>query len=740
MQNSDPVFIEEDIALKKTVRSINNMIIAVKNDADSANVRFFNSSSHSKEAYSELIYERTQKEKNNANAEEYQEIVQRPYFHRLDFINNDGITETLYIGERQLSIDNENIYSWAALGEAYVRNLESITLPDGTFDVTLKRRFDISNSRLIKVYPEYDASHNGLFDGTVDSYLKDLLIQKKTEYKLTNIIRTIQENQWNIITSDINKSFVVQGCAGSGKTMILLHRLSYIKYNRPNLDLNAVKILTPSKQFNSHILDLVKNIDINDIEVMDVLSYYLYLLRKYESNYGSMRWIKNYSRQYNSIVVHHDSVDEKFLDSIYSESFSDLCAKSIDDYFDSIENEDWIDELKAICANHSYQISLNAELNERYRGDVYRDFAQRILDRNDEILKENNTQYKILQRKQDLSRQATRKQTEAMTKLEKEAKALQTKLKKSEKTSNTAQVDELETKLLEIWILIDALKPDLLNAQETSTKASQELTDFENQIGALASRELKIVRNLKKHLEPKTVFEATVGNVLKTIFDECGVDWPSSIKHGEFSRFMLYTHLVFWSWFMRGDFNNGDKYLHIDEAQDFTVSEYKLLSKINKNVVLNLYGDTNQLINNRRGISNWEWIKSSAEIDDVFILNENYRNTIEITVFCNKSFSFDAVPIGANGSDVRIITTTDFSAELKTLKRGKKRIAVMANDESVFNNNRKEIAKMENMTWLPIKSAKGLEFDIVYVFDKLLTKNEKYIAYTRALSELVIIK
>lgn len=41
---------------------------------------------------------------------------------------------------------------------------------------------------------------------------------------------------------------------------------------------------------------------------------------------------------------------------------------------------------------------------------------------------------------------------------------------------------------------------------------------------------------------------------------------------------------------------------------------------------------------------------------------------------------------------------------------------------------------------LTVKQAKGLEYDTVFVYDKDLTKNEKYIAYTRALSELYIIK
>jgi len=40
---------------------------------------------------------------------------------------------------------------------------------------------------------------------------------------------------------------------------------------------------------------------------------------------------------------------------------------------------------------------------------------------------------------------------------------------------------------------------------------------------------------------------------------------------------------------------------------------------------------------------------------------------------------------------------------------------------------------------LTVRQAKGLEFDSVFVFDDDMNKNECYIAYSRALSELYIV-
>ena len=38
-----------------------------------------------------------------------------------------------------------------------------------------------------------------------------------------------------------------------------------------------------------------------------------------------------------------------------------------------------------------------------------------------------------------------------------------------------------------------------------------------------------------------------------------------------------------------------------------------------------------------------------------------------------------------------------------------------------------------------VDEVKGIEFDRVYVFPAQMGRNEKYIAYTRALSELIVV-
>ena len=43
------------------------------------------------------------------------------------------------------------------------------------------------------------------------------------------------------------------------------------------------------------------------------------------------------------------------------------------------------------------------------------------------------------------------------------------------------------------------------------------------------------------------------------------------------------------------------------------------------------------------------------------------------------------------------------------------------------------------ISYMYVDEVRGIEFDMVYVITNKMSRNEKYIAYTRALSELIIV-
>ena len=189
------------------------------------------------------------------------------------------------------------------------------------------------------------------------------------------------------------------------------------------------------------------------------------------------------------------------------------------------------------------------------------------------------------------------------------------------------------------------------------------------------------------------------------------------------------------------------KYLFIDEAQDLSISELELIRKINtidtsygefgsiEEPVMNVFGDVNQMIT-EHGISTWRDVDF---IDDQFELEENFRNTNQVVDFCNRKLTVQMQKIGVDMDEVQ-----EFDAIEGILKRRKtlgKDTVLIVKDEYA-EADLKALLQTKNLEGYPVytvKAAKGLEFREVYVFNRDMTHNEKYIAYTRALAKLTVI-
>ena len=72
---------------------------------------------------------------------------------------------------------------------------------------------------------------------------------------------------------------MLQGCAGSGKTMIMLHRLSFLMYNNESLQPSDVLVLTPSDSFNAFIDELSQVLELEKIKTTTIDEYFLQLLQ-----------------------------------------------------------------------------------------------------------------------------------------------------------------------------------------------------------------------------------------------------------------------------------------------------------------------------------------------------------------------------------------------------------------------------------------------------------------------------
>lgn len=217
--------------------------------------------------------------------ETFETYIDEPYFGRMD-LDVDGSTKTemYYIGKTGISINQVPIVvDWRSkVGEYfYMKSERTFQINGYKYQLALRRALDVKKGVLLAYNTEYDVTDVSLEGDVMDPFLITVLRDKRREHRLTDIIKTIQGKQNEIIRKPREEQFIVQGCAGSGKTMILLHRLSYLKFNNRDLTWKNVKIVTPNKTFEAHINDLSMQLGLDEIERLSVDEYYARLIHLY---------------------------------------------------------------------------------------------------------------------------------------------------------------------------------------------------------------------------------------------------------------------------------------------------------------------------------------------------------------------------------------------------------------------------------------------------------------------------
>ena len=156
----------------------------------------------------------------------------KPYFGRIDFRDQKlGAEEVYYIGRSAIAENpsEPDVIDWRAPISSvyYDSGLGETTYSvkgEGEYRIHLsrKRTYEIEDDRL-KNYYDSDVVAN-------DELLTKYLAKNKNAV-LGNIIATIQQEQNEVIRKKPQYNLLIQGAAGSGKTTVAMHRISYILYN-----------------------------------------------------------------------------------------------------------------------------------------------------------------------------------------------------------------------------------------------------------------------------------------------------------------------------------------------------------------------------------------------------------------------------------------------------------------------------------------------------------------------------
>lgn len=204
------------------------------------------------------------------------------------------------------------------LGNKVYERFENGKIEYGGYEykVVFRRKFDIRNGKLEAVFQDYSSDTGGI---VYDKFLAHMLKVKRGDKRLTDIIPTIQANQNAIIVRPADENFVVSGCAGCGKTMLLLQRLEYLSFNKKIEQENAL-IISPSEHYVRHIQPVVDDLMLNAVRRVTMPELYRSLIL-------SLRGIKASERKMleGQVVVG----DEGLPDDVVIECYGDKVKRKL---------------------------------------------------------------------------------------------------------------------------------------------------------------------------------------------------------------------------------------------------------------------------------------------------------------------------------------------------------------------------------------------------------------------------
>ena len=765
------------------------------------------------------------KKKYGKRLENLKSYISSPYVYRVD-IEAEDKTEVYYIGADDIILDEriQVISANSDFGRELV-NYRNIKVKKGEKEYVIKltRHFEIDHAVLYG-YENLRTDEDLIFkNGVVDPFLKRILKMRKKQHQLTDIFITIQENQNQIINNDFNQNIIVQGCAGSGKTMILLHRLSALKYREKFFDFEKyAMILTPNDQFSLHIKGLAESLQIGTIVRSSIEQYYVDMLMQYDLAFKpdtkiseemfvrqdyvdyiySDQFRREFDKAYVRVITERNNLVEKF--NVLIENIGQFKQINIfdDDYLVTLQIKL---SLETIYSSFKQKEQNIIEAKEMLDKMVLRYHFLELRLKEREVLANNIVQEKLSSVYLKINIYITEKQNRIVELKEKKRK-LRSEYLKIERSfiifGKHTRLVELESQIKDIDHMLRNFTKQLeveeiIFKEAQGNKSDEEIIKWMKKVafyikdvdediricnmtrqeivtireelqekdGELLKAQEKInqAQKVNYDLELKQEFEElsnkmneyTMLNTYHLIFNEATASFKEEygIKNinGKYHRYDLYAQLLFAKRYYHAVYGQT-KFMCIDEGQELAFNEYRLIYELNQNnLIFNIFGDTNQLMKPGRGISDWSVIEKEFAAKK-FTLNENYRNTNQITRFCNNSFDMNVLMTGVDGPSVREIPRRDLEKELATLDISIERVAILVPRgvqkkkylylEQLPPNMRDIIGDTiedGRIAFMYVDEVKGIEFNKVYVIENKMARNEKYIAYTRALWELIIV-
>lgn len=346
-QVSEIMRAEEEAHLNGTCDAIETALVSIKERVVKIDAQVKDQQKVGSKGLAQLIALKKALTLSESDAEKHKRMLDEAYFGRFDFkVDGEEAAKAYYLGYFGFNEADEKGYrilSWKApLAEIFYRDrsriedLETTHEGDKVSGETLgKRRYLVDGRTLLAC--EDIISGKAIIDSIaaddpegekpvdVEDAILMQILAADTEAKLKDIIRSIQAEQDKIIRLPLNKTIVVQGVAGSGKSTVGLHRIAYLLYNyRKALTEDAVLVLVPNPQFIDYIQDLLPMLETETVRQ-----------ETFETLMRSVLKIKDPFCHANEMAVY--AHDEALLDAYY-EKGSDGFIELMEAYIKSLYN------------------------------------------------------------------------------------------------------------------------------------------------------------------------------------------------------------------------------------------------------------------------------------------------------------------------------------------------------------------------------------------------------------------
>ena len=718
----------------------------------------------SAESYRKIKILQADIEKEREKMEAYRPFFDEPYFARMDLIDNVEGYNSYYIGKKgDIRLE---ILDWRTpvARRYYQKSCSSFTFNEYEYKTILRRAIRTKSGKVLDFKNEFLSLKGYLTEeeiadrdeeNVLDPYLREIIRTRKEESSVRDIIETIQEKQYEIITRPEKDNFVLQGCAGSGKTMVLLHRLSYLMYNNEAIKPRDVLIITPSNSFNAFIDELAEILELERVKTMTAHEYFLQVL-------------KNEKIDLSGKIDETQEEDPHYLEYVYSERFVEDIRKKQDKIFDSLfglfTGEECRSFIETILEDAKRQISayegikntsmrvrrsVLGEIKERKEGGLYytkpfREYMNCILDIEDffggtlksERAKSPEYFYRQLLSFYKSAFFAVRNTERIVEDAENSLSALKTDIEKE-----IFDLMRFKQRIgnIDVYTYADRI--------ERRKEILKEIDKTAEKVAIIGESNTAFSEFFLYLRGEKNFTEIGGGNgfidVVRYFYKETVKKYK--VKHGMTSKKLYRSDAYALCVVCAGlceRLSPVYSYLFVDEGQDISPSEYALLRKINPKASLNIFGDTAQNVTPWRGVKAWENVFPDFAL---YELNQNYRNTNQIVSFVSEELQLSMQSIGYDGPKVERIAPRAISGFFKD-KKGLK--AIICTEEAKQEFLRKSYndigakgkVSRSKINIMTVYESKGLEFTSVVVVEKGMSDSEKYIAYTRALNELAVVK